>query len=40
LTIHAARLTEAERSSIEAEVNHRVDQAFRQALGDPFPSLI
>ncbi len=38
LRIHAARLGEAERTSIEGEVNTEVAAAFELALSDPFPA--
>ena len=37
LAIHAARLTNEQRTAIETEVEALLDQAFQQALADPFP---
>lgn len=39
LLIHATRLTLTERQAIEVEINNTIDQAFRQALEDPFPAV-
>jgi TPP-dependent pyruvate/acetoin dehydrogenase alpha subunit len=39
LAIHAARLTPEARAAIEAEIDAQIDQAFTQALADPFPHL-
>ncbi|MGD0609946.1 MAG: thiamine pyrophosphate-dependent dehydrogenase E1 component subunit alpha [Anaerolineales bacterium] len=39
LKIHAVRLTEAERTQADAEVNARIDDAFTRADADPLPSL-
>jgi TPP-dependent pyruvate/acetoin dehydrogenase alpha subunit len=39
LTIHAARLSLDKRQATEGEVDRLVDQAFQQALQDPFPVL-
>jgi TPP-dependent pyruvate/acetoin dehydrogenase alpha subunit len=39
LTIHAARLSQDERQIVETQVNRLVEQAFQQALQDPFPML-
>ena len=39
LTIHAARIPQLERETIEDEIKSEVALAYNQALGDPFPSL-
>ncbi len=39
LTIHAPRLSEAERQQAEAEVNAIINDAFARAEADPFPAL-
>jgi TPP-dependent pyruvate/acetoin dehydrogenase alpha subunit len=39
VTIHAARLSLDGRQTVEAEINRLVEQAFQQALQDPFPAL-
>jgi TPP-dependent pyruvate/acetoin dehydrogenase alpha subunit len=39
LTIHAARLSPADRQTIEAQVNATISYAFQQAMDDPFPLL-
>lgn len=38
LLIHGARLTAAKRAALEAEVNAALQQAFEQALADPYPT--
>jgi hypothetical protein len=37
LPIQAARLDHAGRKSTEASINEEVQQAFEQALADPYP---
>jgi TPP-dependent pyruvate/acetoin dehydrogenase alpha subunit len=37
ITIHAARISPAVRKQTEVEVNGVIDQAYQQALADPFP---
>ena len=39
IAIHASRLTNAERATIDAEVNTEILEAFQLAQGDPFPVL-
>jgi TPP-dependent pyruvate/acetoin dehydrogenase alpha subunit len=40
LRIQASRLDERARGSIEEQINMQIDQAFKKALADPFPSLV
>jgi len=40
LTLHAPRLTAEERDKAESEVRAIVEDAFKRAEADPFPSLI
>jgi len=39
LKIHAPRLSDEERESIEVEVDTRISDAFQQAIDDPFPEI-
>jgi TPP-dependent pyruvate/acetoin dehydrogenase alpha subunit len=40
ITIHASRLESSVRLSVETEINTEISLAFKQALDDPFPTLL